>query len=410
MSVDKTNPPYYDGDACMRKIARVTQYMTGAEAFNVGQGMKYVWRAGRKDGESGPDDLDKASWYLNWLDEHGDPSSAGQEIARQLRKIIGYCAPECLRERIMELPEPGPPSVVGNGGYSFEGETGYLDLLRSVLDYGELRPNRTGVDTRALFGVRLEFDLTRCFPIFTTKKVWWKGVAVELDWMLQGKTDVAYLQEHGVGIWNQWAKADYRPEMGYAEGELGPVYGAQWRNWQTAIPSMARPPEFDPPLRPAKGIDQIAQIVDKLRNHRDDRRILLSAWNVAEIDRMKLPPCHYAAQFLVDGDDALTTIVSIRSWDLFLGAPFNVSQYALLTHVLAHVAGLRPKRLILNAGDAHVYTNHTDAVREQLQRTPHDRPQVTIDAAVEEIDDFRFHHAILTDYEPQAAIKGEVAV
>jgi len=283
---------------------------------------------------------------------------------------------------------------------TFHDEAGYLELLALVQRDGERRTNRTGTDTLSLFGPQLRFDLAERFPIFTTNKVWWKGVAVELDWMLQGHGDTAYLREHGVTIWDEWASAAYRAEMGYAEGELGPVYGVQWRRW----------PNYEQPY--ASTIDQIAQIVDKLRHYRDDRRILLSSWNVAHVPDMKLPPCHYAAQFLVDGQLGLTTIVSIRSWDLFLGAPFNVAQYALLTYVLAHLSGLFPRRLVMNAGDAHIYTNHLEQVDQQLARAPSadPRPRVTIDPSVKEIDDFRFHHATLHDYNPQPAIKGDVAI
>lgn len=281
----------------------------------------------------------------------------------------------------------------------------YLDLLDRVLIQGERRTNRTGIDTLSVYGPQLEFDLSNGFPLFTTKRVWFKGVAVELDWMLQGLSNVAYLQENGVKIWDAWAKADYRSEMGYAEGELGPVYGHQWRHWR-------REPDVDDDGRPLynDGIDQIAMIVDKLRFHRDDRRIILSSWNVDDIDKMKLPPCHYAAQFLVDNSGGLTCIVSIRSWDLFLGAPFNVAQYALLTHVLAHVSGLHPRRLVMNAGDAHIYVNHLDQVREQIDRAPKPSPSLVISSEVKSIDDFRWHHARLSSYVHHDALPGEVAV
>ena len=294
------------------------------------------------------------------------------------------------------------------------GETGYLNLLEDVRRYGERRANRTGQDTLSLFGPQLRFDLTEGFPLFTTKRVWWKGVAVEIDWMLQGTGHIAYLQEHGVKIWDAWAKSDFRPEMGYVDGALGPVYGVQWRRW----------PVFywrdDLPQGRVSGqlgeIDQIAQIVAQLRRratgeiHSDDRRILLNSWNVADVPKMKLPPCHYGAQFLVDNALGLTTIVSIRSWDLFLGGPFNVAQYALLTYLLAHVCGLRPKTLIMNAGDAHIYVNHLEQVDEQLTRTPTEPPSLAIDPSVREIGDFRWDLALLTNYHPQAAIKGDVAI
>lgn len=315
-------------------------------------------------------------------------------------------------------------------------ESAYLQLLQQVRMHGERRQNRTGKDTISLYGPQLRINLEAGFPLFTTKKVWWKGIAVELDWMLQGTGNIQYLKDHGVGIWDAWAKADYRPEMGYDAGELGPVYGVQWRRWPAPEP-IDTPPgdlrddfsalmEVNPKMaanlwwklrsRQTKHVDQIAQVVAQLRRrasgevHSDDRRILLSAWNVAEIDRMKLPPCHYACQFLVDNDLGLTTIVSMRSWDLFLGGPFNIAQYALLSHLLSHVCGLVPRTLIFNAGDAHIYVNHLDQVDEQLSRMPTDPPFVLIDGAIKEIDDFRWDRVTIMNYNPQAPIKGEVAV
>jgi len=421
---DKTNPPYYDGDACMRKIAEVTRYLCGAEAFCIGQAMKYIWRAGRKDGESGPDDLDKGSWYLIWAHQKNELGRVALDLKRRLEQIIGYTAPELYREKIMEMTTPTMAADEDDDEHlysPFVGEQGYLDLLSDVLAHGERRANRTGIDTMSVYGVQLRFDLRDRFPLFTTKKVWWKGIAVELDWMLQGTGDVAYMQKHGVKIWDAWAKADYRPEIGHPEGQLGPVYGVQWRHW----PLWRTPAELEKgygyayqhdQARLVGHVDQLAQIVRQLRRratgevHSDDRRILLNSWNVGEIDRMKLPPCHYGAQFLVDEDLGLTTIVSIRSWDLFLGGPFNVAQYALLTHLLAAITGLKPRRLVMNAGDAHIYSNHVAQVSEQIGRKPTNGPHLIIDHEVKEIDDFRFHHARVVNYEPQGALPGEVAV
>lgn len=422
--MDKTNPTYYSGDACMRKIAEVTASLSGAEAFCIGQAMKYIWRAGRKDGESESDDLGKAQWYLDWKTDHGKPSGTCTYLLDKLLSIGSYTAPELFREKIMALSAPEGDTSFG----PYVGERGYLDLLYEVLTTGERRKNRTGVDTLSLFGPQISFDLRERFPIFTTKKVWWKGVAVELDWMLQGTGDVAYLQQHGVKIWDAWAKADYRPELGLRDGHLGRVYGVQWRHW--GAPRMRYPVEAGGPWHDGGQavygvvdeemrfyeVDQIAQIIRQLRRrasgevHSDDRRILLNSWNVAEIDRMKLPPCHYGAQFLVDNDLGLTCIVSIRSWDLFLGAPFNVAQYALLTHILAHLSGLIPRRLVMNAGDAHIYVNHIEQVTKQIDRTPSGRPHLVIHDVVKEIDDFRFDLCSLTGYEPQGALPGEVAV
>jgi thymidylate synthase len=286
-------------------------------------------------------------------------------------------------------------------------EHGYLQLLRDVQTLGERRKNRTGIDTLSLVGPQISFSLD-AFPLLTTKRVWFKGIAVELDWMLRGESNTAYLNEHGVKIWNDNADE---------QGELGPVYGVQWRRWP-------RWKQYDPNVEDQYGfkydaeqahleghIDQIAQIVDKLRHHREDRRIILSAWNVAQIDQMRLPPCHYAAQFLVDNDNRLTCIVSVRSWDMFLGAPFNIAQYALLTSLLAHVSGLVPHKLIINAGDAHIYVNHLEQVREQCEREIRRKPSLSLDrVSKEDIDLFEWDQVSLQGYDPHPAIKGEMAV
>lgn len=381
---------------------------------------------------------------------------------------------------------------------TYHGESGYLQLLRDVQTLGQRRANRTGTDTIALFGPQLRFNLQGEFPLITTKKVFFKGVAVELDWMLQGDGNVRYLQENGVKIWDQWAKASFRPEMGYPEGELGPVYGVQWRNWprffdassfmndvshvlvtnpaegikairhlvaswqdstggevvpDSIIQSLLVSNIGDAPLpEPADavtkmlelleerlqhpsiaavhtavifasalasdlanygntGIDQIAQIIHALRNDPNDRRIILTSWNVALIPDMKLPPCHHTAQFLVDNDGGLTCVLAIRSWDLFLGAPFNIAQYALLTYLLAHVSGRQPKELVLNAGDAHIYVNHIEQVREQCERHIKSSPRLNLDAASKEsIDEFCWDQAVIEGYDPHPALHGEVAV
>jgi len=282
------------------------------------------------------------------------------------------------------------------------GEPGYLQLLKDVCARGDRRSNRTGIDTVALFGAQLRFYLDEGFPLFTTKKVWWKGVAVELDWMLRGESSIAHLLQHDVHIWDAWAKASYRPELGLPDGDIGPGYGVQWRQWAKCYRN------GDDYI--TDSIDQIEQIVDKLRHHRDDRRIILSAWNVGDIDKMKLPPCHYAAQFLVDSHNNLTCIVSLRSWDLFLGGPFNVAQYSLLTHLLAHVSGLHAHEVIFNGADAHVYVNHFEQVSAQVSRKPRPLPKIMIDPSLEEIDDFNFEMATIQSYDPHPAIKGDVAV
>jgi len=308
-------------------------------------------------------------------------------------------------------------------------ERRYLQLLDQVLVHGERRPNRTGTDTLSIFGPQLQFSLgDDRFPLMTTKKVHWKSIVHELLWMLSGSSRTDYLEQHDVSIWREWSRKEYRPELGYEDGELGPVYGVQWRLWNNDVrgivlklremldiqsirelPGSVRD-EIEQLLTAVPVVDQIEQVVDKLRHHRDDRRIILSSWNVGEIERMKLPPCHYAAQFYVDNSDGLHCLMNIRSWDLFLGGPFNISQYALLTHMLAAVSGLVPKRLIVQAGDAHIYVNHVEQVEEQLGREIRPPPRLQLDPAVTEIDDFRFEHVELVDYDPHPAIKGEVAV
>jgi thymidylate synthase len=274
-------------------------------------------------------------------------------------------------------------------------ETAYLGLLTQVAAYGEQRANRTGTDTKAVYGERLDLRLhPETFPLWTTKRVHFHSVMHELLWMLRGDSDIAYLRENKVTIWDEWARASYRPEMGYRDGELGPVYGKQWRAW----------PGVD-----GEPIDQIARIVHTLRTNPGDRRNLLSSWNVAQIDQMKLPPCHYAAQFIVDNAGGLICIMSIRSWDLFLGGPFNIAQYALLTHMLAHVTGLVPRRLVVNAGDAHLYVNHLDAAAEQQGRNIRPGPRLFLDPSIREIGDFRAEHIRIDGYDPHPPIKASVA-
>jgi thymidylate synthase len=290
----------------------------------------------------------------------------------------------------------------------------YLDLLRRLTTEGIRKENRTGTDTIAVFGHQMRFDLSKSFPLVTTKKVHVKSVLYELFWMLNGDTNVKFLQDHGVTIWDEWAKANYRPELGWPEGELGPVYGGQWRSWGANE-------------RGGAGVDQISEIVNKLRNNPSDRRIILSSWNVADIPRMKLPPCHLFAQFDVttrpcEEYPRLSCHMYIRSWDVFLGGPFNIAQYAFLTHILAHDAGFGVGDLIISSGDTHLYVNHLEQVQEQLSREPRRRPRLTIvqrgqsaharehgkeesRLAGYQYDDFQIH-----DYDPHPAIRAEVAV
>lgn len=269
----------------------------------------------------------------------------------------------------------------------------YLDLLRHVLANGDRQTNRTNTDTLSVFGHQMRFDLAEGFPLVTTKRIHFDSIVHELLWMLSGESNIEYLQANKVKIWDEWASKDYRPEMGYPDGELGPVYGVQWRHW----PAHHRT------------VDQIANIVRDLRAGGESRRIVLSAWNVGDIPRMKLPPCHCFAQFNVR-NGKLDCLVYLRSWDLFLGGPFNIAQYALLTHMLAQVTGLEVGELIQTSGDTHIYVNHLDQVREQLRREPRELPTLGLDPAVRGIDDFTFSDIVLCDYDPHPHIKGKIAV
>ena len=291
----------------------------------------------------------------------------------------------------------------------------YHDMLKRILNEGVRKADRTGTGTLSVFGHFQRFDLSRGFPLITTKKVWLKGIIHELLWMLSGSDNIKYLQENGVKIWDEWADND---------GALGPVYGVQWRKWQTYDGSNDGEKAWF-----GESIDQIAQIVDKLRNKPWDRRIMLSAWNVGEINAMNLPPCHFNAQFNVqpkypvigyhahmdthpaDGvPGRLNCVMNIRSWDTFLGGPFNIAQYALLTMMLAQVAGLEPGELCICSGDTHIYLNHLEQVRAQLERGFRPAPRMIIDPSVKEIDDFKYEHFTLEGYDPHPHIAGEISV
>jgi len=261
----------------------------------------------------------------------------------------------------------------------------YLDLLRFILDHGTKKSDRTGVGTISVFGPQLRCDLGLGFPLLTTKKVHLKSVIHELLWFLRGDTNVAYLKANGVSIWDEWANA---------EGELGPVYGKQWRSWGTAD---------------GRTIDQIAQIVQQIKANPDSRRLVVSAWNVGEIDKMALPPCHTLFQFYV-ADGRLSCQLYMRSADCFLGVPFNIASYALLTLMMAQVSGLLPGEFVLTMGDAHLYQNHLSQVNLQLSREPHPLPTMRLDPSVTSLFDFRFEHFTLENYVCHPAIKAAVAV
>ena len=261
----------------------------------------------------------------------------------------------------------------------------YLDLLDDVLREGTVKEDRTGTGTVSVFGRQLRFDLDQGFPLLTTKQLHLKSIIYELLWFLSGDTNVRYLQEHGVRIWNEWA--DDR-------GDLGHVYGYQWRSW----------PDYD-----GGSIDQIATIVDDIRRTPDSRRLIVSAWNVADLPRMNLPPCHLLFQFYV-ADGRLSLQLYQRSADLFLGVPFNIASYALLLQMTAQVTGLRPGDFILTLGDAHIYRNHLDQVRLQLSRTPRPLPRMELNPARSSLFDFRYDDFRLVGYDPHPHIAGSVSV
>jgi len=261
----------------------------------------------------------------------------------------------------------------------------YLDLMRYVLEHGHRKTDRTGTGTLSTFGWQMRFDLAGSFPLLTTKKVHLKSVIYELLWFLRGDTNVRWLQQHGVTIWDEWADAN---------GELGPVYGSQWRSW---------------PSPDGGAIDQIAQVVNSIRTRPDSRRHIVTAWNPAEIDRMKLPPCHALFQFYV-ADGRLSCQMYQRSADIFLGVPFNIASYALLTLMVAQICVLRPAEFVLTLGDAHAYLNHVDQSEEQLSRAPRPLPRIRLNPAIGDISGFRYEDFTVEGYDPHPAIKAPIAV
>ena len=261
----------------------------------------------------------------------------------------------------------------------------YLDLLRHIRDNGTDKSDRTGTGTRSVFGYQMRFNLEEGFPLLTTKKLHLKSIIYELLWFLKGDTNARYLQEHGVKIWNEWADPD---------GNLGHIYGYQWRSW----------PGYD-----GEFIDQIAEAVETIKHNPDSRRIIVSAWNVADLKRMNLPPCHAFFQFYV-ADGRLSLQLYQRSADTFLGVPFNIASYALLTMMMAQVCGLRPGDFIHTLGDAHIYNNHFEQVEEQLSRTPRPLPVMKINPDVKSIFDFKYEDFTLEGYDPLPHIKAAVRV
>lgn len=261
----------------------------------------------------------------------------------------------------------------------------YLDLLQHVLDNGIVKHDRTGTGTKSVFGYQIRCNLADGFPLLTTKKVHLKSIIYELLWFLRGDTNVHWLQEHCVRIWNEWADEN---------GELGPVYGHQWRSW----------PDYN-----GGAIDQIAQVVDQIKHNPDSRRMLVSAWNVAEVNKMALPPCHTMFQFYV-ANGKLSLQLYQRSADLFLGVPFNIASYALLLMMVAKVCGLEPGEFIHTFGDAHIYLNHFEQVKLQLTREPRPLPRMVINRDVTDIFDFKYEDFAIEGYDPYPLIKGVVSV
>ncbi|MBP1999822.1 thymidylate synthase [Paenibacillus shirakamiensis] len=261
----------------------------------------------------------------------------------------------------------------------------YLDLLQDVKEHGTDKEDRTGTGTRSVFGRQLRFDLSEGFPLVTTKRIHLKSVVHELLWFLKGDTNISYLKENGVRIWDEWADDN---------GDLGPVYGSQWRAWETTDGSK---------------IDQIANVIESIKHNPDSRRHLVSAWNVAEIDNMKLPPCHFVFQFYVAGGK-LSCMLTMRSVDTFLGLPFNIASYALLTHMVAQQCDLEPGEFIWSGGDVHIYSNHMEQVNLQLTREPYPLPKLKILRKPESINDYTFEDFEFENYDYHPGIKATVAI
>jgi thymidylate synthase len=261
----------------------------------------------------------------------------------------------------------------------------YHDLMKHILEHGATKTDRTGTGTISVFGYQMRFNFAEGFPVLTTKKVHLRSIIHELLWFLKGETNIAYLKENGVSIWDEWADE---------KGELGPVYGYQWRSW---------------PTPDGQHIDQISQVIDQIKNTPDSRRLIVSAWNVAEINKMKLPPCHAFFQFYV-ADGKLSCQLYQRSADVFLGVPFNIASYALLTLMVAQVCGLQPGDFVHTLGDAHLYSNHLEQTKLQLSRDFRPLPQMHINPEVKSIFDFKFEDFELKNYDPHPHIKADVAV
>lgn len=262
----------------------------------------------------------------------------------------------------------------------------YHDILKRILTEGEVKSDRTGTGTISVFGHQTRYDLKNSFPLLTTKKVHLKSIIYELLWFLRGDTNIQFLKEHKVSIWDEWADEN---------GDLGPVYGAQWRSWKTAD---------------GKTVDQISQVIEQIKKNPQSRRLIVNAWNVGEIEKMALPPCHTMFQFYVSQEGHLSCQLYQRSADVFLGVPFNIASYSILTMMIAQVCGLKPGEFIHTLGDAHLYANHLEQAKEQLKREFKPLPQMKINPKVQDIFDFQYEDFELINYDPHPAIKAPVAV
>jgi thymidylate synthase len=282
------------------------------------------------------------------------------------------------------VAQPGILVASASRGYNSAMQA-YLELLQHILDHGTAKGDRTGTGTRSIFGYQMRFDLAKGFPLVTTKKVHTRSIIHELLWFLRGETNTRYLKENGVSIWDEWADD---------QGELGPVYGAQWRSW---------------PAADGRRIDQMSEVLDRIRTTPDSRRLIVSAWNVGDLDRMALPPCHLLFQFYV-ADGRLSCQMYQRSADVFLGVPFNIASYALLTRMVAQVTNLAPGEFIHTLGDAHLYNNHIDQAQLQLTRAPRALPILHINPDIRSIFDFRYDDFRLENYHPHPHIPAPVAV
>lgn len=280
-------------------------------------------------------------------------------------------------------------------------EAAYLDLIRYVRDHGTEKGDRTGTGTRSHFGAQLRFDLSDGFPLLTTKKVHMKSITYELFWFLKGDTHVKYLQDNGVRIWNEWSTAEQTARFGRPEGELGPIYGHQWRNY-----GASKKPDGS---YNQDGVDQIVEVIEQIKNNPNSRRLIVSGWNPAEATQVALPPCHTLFQFFV-ADDKLSCQLYQRSADLFLGVPFNIASYSLLTHMIAQACDLEVGEFIWTGGDCHLYQNHIEQVNEQLSREAYELPTLWLNPDIKDIFDFTFDDIRVENYKSHPAIKAPVAV